>query len=789
MVERRRLVTSVLGVLLLVGCESTSPFDFTPVAPRAAGTQAATRAPYNPEGFNLAIVTDVSGSMRKEDPSGFNREGAQLALALSSAEDNLALVAFSNGIKAAIELRSMDDVAGQKAFSEGINSLINRGGTNFIAALEEVDRQLDRVRTTGQTAVIFLSDGVPEDPAKNPRVIEHAIEYGRDQRRIFTIALGPGADKDLLQEMANLSGGNSYQVTRADELVNGYLKILGDFYNLFTYDRDYRQIAVDKSAERLIYVLIKRDLKSIASLQGAIRHDGVAATPSAKAYRREPVEGAAFDVMQFDGDLEGKWTCDLNSRLGDVILLSEVPISFRILPGNPGGEYSEGDSVPYKLEATCGSAEKAAYAAANTTVTVQRWVGDASGRPVSLRAKQQGERVIFSGSERDARQLARGAVESDELQTARFSISLSDAGWTHTKETSLRMLPNEVPPAGAFQVSSGDLSGDILSLGKHWLGAVAYDRSLRLTNSTSDDVRIEFADEGDLIRPPGGIVLKAKQYTSVPVVPTRTQPAAGRYTGRLVITGQYTDPDIEVDVDDTAITLELSVHSVSVGAADQPGVPPGFSGNVTFPVEMGIPGTSMNITGMTPAASTPAGLKVTWPRSFTDSIALSVTVPELTPAGRYEATFRPDVGRGLEPGSEITLGFDVGGSQLAFEATAPGTLTINSDTETDADGWVSFPGGIKVLLRHHAGLEMSAGKGNLVNVDDENLSFSRLDIAMEPSSLTLRNGVQEQLELKMNVGNLPGVGTYQGQVTLRVREAGKVVVTKVLDVEVVVEDS
>jgi hypothetical protein len=791
--ERCRLVSSVLGVLLLVGCESTSPTSTGSTSPTRPGTQSQAEEVYNPDGFNLAIVTDISGSMRVADPKGFNREGAQLALALSSVEDNLALIAFNEDVEKVISLHSMRELAYQRAFSAGIDSLKNKGGTNFIEALQEATRQLHYLQTTGQTAVIFLSDGKHDPESEHPRVTEICDNFGKDERRIFTIALGEDTDEALLLEMANKSGGNGYKVTEVEELVSGYLKILGDFYNLFTYDdgdqEGYREITVGQSAKRLIYVLVKADIQSTASLQGSIQRDGAVVEPSAELFRRTPRAGAAFDVMQFDSDLEGKWTCNLDKSAGDVILLSEVPITFRILPDNPGGEYYEGDEIPFALEANCATSDKAAYAAVNTTVTVQRWAGDVSGPTINLRAEQQGARVIFRGTELDVRQLAKGDVEVDELETARFAITLSDEGWTHTKETSLKMLPKSVQSTRPFQVSGDGLDGgNNLSLGQHWLGAVSFNSSLDLRNGTNDDVRVGFVlDDAGLIRTLGAIELSAKQSASVPLVQTRTQPAAGHHTSEVVISGQYTDPNIEVDVTPTTITLDLTVHSVSVGAADQANVPPGFSGNVTFPVTMGIAGTSMNITGQTDAPGAPAGLVVNWPSSFTDSIVLAVTVPALTQAGHYEATFRPSVGSGMEPGSEITLGFDVGASAPTFEATELQTLTINSDTETDADGWVAFPGGIDVVLTHYAELILEVEMADLVNIEDSSKSISNYDIKMEPENLTLKSGEHRQLELKINAANL-NAGTYRGTITLVIIHGDDFVET-VRDVEVVVEGS
>jgi|GEM_PF-2578542 len=802
MLELRRLVASVLnvsvvlGLLVSAGCQST-PAGPGASSPATAPQPAEEEPAYNPDGFNLAIVSDISGSMRKADPRGFNREGAQLAVALASVEDNLALVAFNDEVEKIVPLNSMASLPAQKTFSQAIETLSNSGGTNFIAALQESTRQLAYLKTTGQTAVIFLSDGKHEPTSEHPRVREISQQGGDDERRIFTIALGSDTDESLLQEMANLSGGNSYKARQASGLVDAYLKILGDFYNLFTYDADYREITVGQSAKRLIYLLIKNEGHPNASLDGSIAKDGAPASPSSNVYRRPPSASATFDVMQFDSDLSGTWTCNLDPSQGEVVLLSEVPITFRILPDNPGAEYFEGDNVPYALEASCGTVDQAKYAADTTTVTVQRWAGETAGPSVTLRGEQQGDLVIFRGSEFVA-QLNKGDDDSDELQTARFEISLSDDGWTHTKETSLRIQPKDVPPPLPVKFSGDDLSGDTgdqtLSLGVFWAHTpVAFERSLTLENTSRYDVRYEFAVSGGLVNAPGPVTLKAGASTTVNIAQANANPGAGRHGGALLVSGRFTDGEYsDFPVTDTSIALDLAVHSVSVGAAQPASVAPGFAGTVTLPVDMAVPGSKMSVVAAKPVDGSLTELEVSWPQSITDELVLAVAVPALTPAGRYEATFRPKLeASGLNPAPAITVGFDVGGSKPTVEAVAPETLTIDSATSADGEGWVEFPGGIDVVMTHHGPLDLSAAMAHLVNGENPDLRLSKVDLRMEPKKSTLQPGAHQLLGLKVNVGNLPPAGTYQGTVTLRFREPGEkdVLETAELNITVVVEES
>jgi len=267
---------------------------------------------------------------------------------------------------------------------------------------------------------------------------DEAVGDAQEQRKLAQQIAATA--QTLLLEMANASGGYGHKVSTAKDLVHAYLRILGDSRNLFTYGGDSREITLGRAVERLVYVLVKSDAYPGANLDGAIQHDGIPATGAPRLYRGPSNSSAAFDIVQFDGDLNGNWTCNLSTDMGEVVLLSEVPIGFRILPDKPGSSYREGDSVVYALEVDYGSSTQAAYASATTTVTAQRWTEDDAqhGQQVVLRPEQQGNFVVFSGPD-TAQQLAEPGEGTVELQTVRFQISLSNDSWTHTKETVLRI--------------------------------------------------------------------------------------------------------------------------------------------------------------------------------------------------------------------------------------------------------------------------------------------------------------------------------------------------------------
>ncbi|WP_239713042.1 vWA domain-containing protein [Paenibacillus sp. 19GGS1-52] len=179
---------------------------------------------------DVVMVIDDSGSMMQSDPNNSRYSAAQ-SLVMQMDEDNQAAVlTFSDDTQVVQPLISLSKSANRDKVSAAIGNLqTTEGGTNISGALNEA---LNVINGDAQTArgamVIMLSDGASQ--FDTTRELQSYVDRGI---AVNTIGLGmqDPAGSALLQDIANATGGQYYDVTDAGRLGSVFQQIydrLGD---------------------------------------------------------------------------------------------------------------------------------------------------------------------------------------------------------------------------------------------------------------------------------------------------------------------------------------------------------------------------------------------------------------------------------------------------------------------------------------------------------------------------------------------------------------------------------
>jgi Ca-activated chloride channel family protein len=195
------------------GADPTQPARLlTPPDPRVlARIKAAWHEDRKPS--NVLLVVDVSGSMNDQDKIGHAREGLQRFLREFSPRDRVGLTTFASNPLSIVRIAPMATNA--RPLRRNVADLVAAGSTALYdataAGWQTVDALHDDTRIN---AVVILSDGA--DTASGRQLNDvlavlraRANGEGR-QIRIFTIAYGSDANGDVLDKIAQASGGNSY---------------------------------------------------------------------------------------------------------------------------------------------------------------------------------------------------------------------------------------------------------------------------------------------------------------------------------------------------------------------------------------------------------------------------------------------------------------------------------------------------------------------------------------------------------------------------------------------------
>jgi Ca-activated chloride channel family protein len=154
-----------------------------------------------PDSVAMIIVLDKSGSMGGQKME-MTKEAAKAPLALLKDMDSFGVVAFDYNFYWPVKFQP---VVNRDAITQSISSIIAGGETNIYPALREAYIQLAGA-TTQVKHVILLSDGrsLPDD-------FEGLTKKMADAKiTVSTVAVGNGADRELLSQIADWGKGRTY---------------------------------------------------------------------------------------------------------------------------------------------------------------------------------------------------------------------------------------------------------------------------------------------------------------------------------------------------------------------------------------------------------------------------------------------------------------------------------------------------------------------------------------------------------------------------------------------------
>jgi Ca-activated chloride channel family protein len=181
--------------------------------------------------FTVALLIDASGTM-KEEMGEVHAAAGGFVEALGDGDQAL-VVSFSD------KVFLLQDLTGDRSLLQrAISSVEAQGPTAWHDALLVVLRRLGREE--GRRAVVLLTDG--GDTASQASY-EDTLERARlSESLVYTIGLGTsGLDlsaRSRLKELAEMTGGRAFMVSKEEELRQVYAQILADLRNLYylTYE-------------------------------------------------------------------------------------------------------------------------------------------------------------------------------------------------------------------------------------------------------------------------------------------------------------------------------------------------------------------------------------------------------------------------------------------------------------------------------------------------------------------------------------------------------------------------
>ncbi len=159
---------------------------------------------------DIALVLDTSGSMSEESKMPNAKAGAKQLVSMLSDKDDFSLISFNN--EASWATTDQPLATSRKPSLDAIDSLFPGGGTALYDAIDTAYQHLEQRPADHIRAIVVLTDGEDNKSALHLNELLPRIRADAETHtiRIYTIAYGTDARRDVLEQIANATQGKSY---------------------------------------------------------------------------------------------------------------------------------------------------------------------------------------------------------------------------------------------------------------------------------------------------------------------------------------------------------------------------------------------------------------------------------------------------------------------------------------------------------------------------------------------------------------------------------------------------
>ncbi|RMD87956.1 MAG: VWA domain-containing protein, partial [Candidatus Dadabacteria bacterium] len=220
--------------------------------------------------IDAVIIMDASGSLRITDPEGVRYKAAESFVSRLREGDRVAVVEFAEAARIIVPLTEISQKS-QREISGAIYRVGDDGEyTDFLSAMELARELLEKEgREDSQKMVVLISDGKmdphPATASPEKRISElYAQEvplYQQANILVYTVAFSDLADKDLLREIAEATGGEGIYSPTSDELMNSIREVFSSLRASLLHRKDNieKKFYVDDGVSEAVFVLAREE--------------------------------------------------------------------------------------------------------------------------------------------------------------------------------------------------------------------------------------------------------------------------------------------------------------------------------------------------------------------------------------------------------------------------------------------------------------------------------------------------------------------------------------------------
>ncbi len=302
--------------------------------------------------YDVRVVIDVSGSMKKNDPGNLRVPAVKLLTGLLPPDARAGVWTFGQSVNMLVPLKPVTPQ--WQAQANSLADQIDYRGqfTHIGLALSKVSEGWDKPAPATQRHILLLTDGVVDiskdadaNKAERERVLNEVLPAVQATgAKIHSIALSADADAALMQRLSQTTDGIHEVVDSADELHRVFLRLFEQAAPRPTVPLNDNRFKVDASIDEFTLLVMRKDKTAATALiDPAGKKAAKDAHPSGWRWFRDD----RYDLITVPKPQAGDWqveaAVDPDNR---VMVVSKLGMKLNTLPT----QVLAGEFVPLRVD-------------------------------------------------------------------------------------------------------------------------------------------------------------------------------------------------------------------------------------------------------------------------------------------------------------------------------------------------------------------------------------------------------------------------------------------------------
>lgn len=285
--------------------------------------QTAPKSPDgNAGGFDIVLLIDSSGSMKKTDPHDYRKTAAKLFISLLGEHDRIGVISFGDKADVLAPLTE-NTKANQSGLFKAVDKVTSK---EFSTHMQDgIRKGFEELKSSQRKnrLLVFLSDGKltvgadEEDKAAFIELSQLIPEVGKAGIRLYSIAFSELSDSRLLEDMAKGTGG-FFRFAKEDKDIHViFSSMFEKIKSPDTIPLEGETFSIDKDIKEAILVITKKAGTSTTLID-----------PSGKKHVASKYDknmkwfgSAVFDMITVTGPAVGKWSVKLSTKEGNKVFV------------------------------------------------------------------------------------------------------------------------------------------------------------------------------------------------------------------------------------------------------------------------------------------------------------------------------------------------------------------------------------------------------------------------------------------------------------------------------------